>query len=128
MTVSFEATPRVLSFRLLCFASNPIGTAPVMAPASVCDDVRSLADEREPRLYEQARRPANRVPRMEGLGGRCGAYIRRGSAGSRVDWLARLGTTCDPAPARPQDHGHAGGAQQRQREAAWFGDGGDVAA
>ena len=42
------------------------------------DDVRSLADEREPRLYEQAAPASPPGPsRLEGLGGRCAAYVRR---------------------------------------------------
>jgi RNA-directed DNA polymerase len=46
-------------------------------PASV-DGVRDLAVEREPRLYEQAAHtnPSGRS-RLQGLGGRCGAYVRR---------------------------------------------------
>jgi RNA-directed DNA polymerase len=51
-------------------------------PASV-GDVRDLAIEREPRLYEQAAPTSPPGPsRLEGLGGRSGAYVRR-----RCGWV-----------------------------------------
>jgi RNA-directed DNA polymerase len=83
-------------------------TAAAHEPRESGDDARSCADEREPWLYEQAAQISPPGPsRLEGLGGRCGAYVRRwcgwvtsGLAGSSGDGLQSH--YCGASPTRPR--------------------------
>jgi hypothetical protein len=72
-------------------------TAAAHEPRAPGDDARSLADEREPRLYEQALQPNSTSPwRHEGLGGRCGAYVRRWCDWVRSGLSESLGNGLQP--------------------------------
>ena len=90
-------------------AAGKIGDAPSShEPLAMVDDARDLAHEREPQLYEQAALASPTGPlRLEGLGGRCGAYVRRwcdwvtsGLSGSPGDWLGAGGDVASTRPRR----------------------------